>query len=300
MQKLTQAMVQQSAVIARESNAKAIVLDVSVITNIEDLRDLLAMLDYPVVLVGRSKEISGLELGANQQMLAVPNVPLTRLGLIKIAVLIGVAEKMFERGNLVVCLSGTQNSDRIDLMTALKVGEEPEFFLSDDASPVPADVQPAVFERLLSIVSELAVEGREGAAVGALFVVGDTTNVLRHSRQMVFNPFHGYPEDERNILNRQLDETIKEFSRIDGAFLIRGDGVVVACGTHLNPQGKAPQPLRSGLGARHEAAAGITAVTEAVAIVLSQSTATISIFNGGRMFTEIERVKRGRRKETVD
>jgi hypothetical protein len=47
------------------------------------------------------------------------------------------------------------------------------------------------------------------------------------------NPFYGYKEEDRNILNPFMDETMKEFSSIDGAFIIRGDGVVLSAGSLL-------------------------------------------------------------------
>jgi DNA integrity scanning protein DisA with diadenylate cyclase activity len=43
------------------------------------------------------------------------------------------------------------------------------------------------------------------------------------------------------------------------------------------------------LGARHAAAAGITAVTNAIAVTVSASTGTVRVFRGGRMILEIER-----------
>ena len=77
----------------------------------------------------------------------------------------------------------------------------------------------------------------------------------------MINPFHGYPESERNILDPRLEETIKEFSAIDGAFIVRGDGVILAAGRYLAPRGKLDPPLPHGLGTRHEAAASITAMS---------------------------------------
>ena len=97
--------------------------------------------------------------------------------------------------------------------------------------------------------------------VGTLFVIGDSDQVLTQSHQLVINPFHGYPENERNILDPRLEETIKEFSAIDGAFVIRGDGVILAAGAYLAPRSKLDEKLPQGLGTRHEAAAGITAMT---------------------------------------
>lgn len=50
--------------------------------------------------------------------------------------------------------------------------------------------------------------------------------------------------------------------------------------------------LPQGLGARHRAAAGITALTNALAIVISESTGDIRIFSGGKIFMEVEKAGR--------
>lgn len=291
MNKMTMAMVQHAHGVAREVQAKAIIFDADVLESDSVLKDVLEKIDYRVVLATRNRERPAIPLSDLRRIINVPRVPLTRLAQIKIAVLIGVAEKIFERNDLLVCLSGDQSSGRLDMMAVVRVGDEPEIFLTDEASPLPPDVQPAVFERVLTIASELATEGRERKQVGAIFVIGDSENVLQNSRQLIFNPFHGYPEEERNILSAALEETIKEFAAIDGSFIIRGDGVVLSAGRYLMPKGKSPETLRPGLGARHEAGAAITAVTDAVAITLSQSTSTITVFNSGRMMTEIEKIR---------
>ena len=99
------------------------------------------------------------------------------------------------------------------------------------------------------------------------------------------NPFKGYPENERNILDPSLDETIKEYALMDGAFIIRRDGVVESAGTFLGaPASPAQAP---GLGARHAAAAGVTAATDALAVAISESSAEIRIFKGGQLVLTI-------------
>jgi DNA integrity scanning protein DisA with diadenylate cyclase activity len=123
--------------------------------------------------------------------------------------------------------------------------------------------------------------------MGSLFVLGDHERVLSQSHQLVINPFLGYPEAERNVLDPKLEETIKEFSAIDGAFIIRGDGVVLSAGRYLAPRIKLEAPLPQGLGTRHEAAASITASTDSIVLCVSQSTGTISIFKHGRLITDI-------------
>jgi DNA integrity scanning protein DisA with diadenylate cyclase activity len=112
--------------------------------------------------------------------------------------------------------------------------------------------------------------------------------VLAQSRSLVLNPFQGHPEAGRNLLDPALEETIKEFAGLDGAFVVRGDGVVLTAGTLLVPARGYPQ-LPGGLGARHAAAAGITASTGAVALCVSQSTGTVTVFQSGRVVADLHR-----------
>jgi diadenylate cyclase len=86
---------------------------------------------------------------------------------------------------------------------------------------------PAVFERTLNIASQLAAEGREGRHVGAIFDLGDSDAVVAQSRLLVLNPFHGHPESEHNILDPAVEDSVKEFAAINGAFMVCGDGVVL-------------------------------------------------------------------------
>src|SRR5262249_33498187 len=131
-------------------------------------------------------------------------------------------------------------------------------------------------------------EGREGRPVGTLFVVGDSQRVLEQSRSLVLNPFQGHPEAQRNILDPVVEETIKEFSALDGAFVVREDGVVLSAGTQLLPS-VAHSQLPGGLGTRHAAAAGITASTNALAVCVSQSTGAVAVFRAGRLVTNLQR-----------
>jgi DNA integrity scanning protein DisA with diadenylate cyclase activity len=75
---------------------------------------------------------------------------------------------------------------------------------------------------------------------------------------------------------------------MDGAFVVRNDGIIIAAGRYL--QELAPEHLvPSGLGARHRAAAGITASTRCIAFVVSETTGDTRVFGGGRLLMTIER-----------
>ena len=129
---------------------------------------------------------------------------------------------------------------------------------------------------------EIAREGREGQAIGTAFVVGDTKNVLNHSKQFVLNPFHGHREAERQITDEGIQGTIKEFAQLDGVFLITGNGVVEAAGRCITVD-MSQVNLPGGMGSRHSSVAGITQVTKSIGIVVSQSGGMISIFKAGKI-----------------
>src|SRR5262249_10520764 len=193
---------------------------------------------------------------------------------------------------------GIDGSGTLDTIIVLDLGTEIEMFADVAADPLPEDVSPTVFERMLTLAGELGLEGREGRPVGTLFVVGDCANVLSQGHQLVINTFHGYPESDRNVLDPRMEETLKEFSAIDGAFIVRGDGVILNAGRYLAPRSKLDERLPQGLGTRHEAAASITAMTEAIALCVSQSTGTVSIFKEGRLLIDIQKPW-GRHGETL-
>jgi DNA integrity scanning protein DisA with diadenylate cyclase activity len=218
----------------------------------------------------------------------VPKINLTRMGRIKIAVLMGLSAGIVNPKDRLVCVSALPRLHHLDTILVLDLGKEFELLTTDNGANMVGLVRPEVFDGVLNLAVELANQGREGKPVGTIFTLGDHEKVLQLSRQLIINPFRGYPEEERNILDPNLRETIREFAAIDGAFVIRDDGVVMAAGRHLNAaleEGELPH----GLGSRHVAAAGITAVTEAVAIAISESNGTVRIFKHGSIFTEIEK-----------
>jgi len=216
--------------------------------------------------------------------------PLTRLGQVKIAVFLALSRGLVKHGDTIVFLSGIAASGSLDTIIVTEVGREYEMYASVDTDHAPlSHILPEIVERVINLASELGKEGREGKPVGALFVVGDTDKVLPLTRQLILNPFRGYPEEQRNILDESLEETVKELSALDGAFIIRGDGIIETCGAYLKTASQDEFDLPRGLGARHHAAAAITSVTDSIAVTISESTGTVTIFQAGRIMTEIEK-----------
>jgi hypothetical protein len=287
-------IVQYAQQLARDVSARAVLVYADAIQGDGSLRQLLQTVDFPTILVTRSTDAAVLPGFESRIWVTVPDIRMTRAGQVKAAVLVCLARGILHRGDRVVCLSGVDGSRAIDTLFVLNLGTEPELFFLFDSAALLADVRPEVFERVLTLATQLAVEGREGRPVGSLFVVGDSEHVLGQSRSLVLNPFQGYPESQRNILDPTLDETVKEFSALDGAFVVRGDGVLMTAGTQLVPTGPYSR-LPSGLGTRHAAAAGITASTLAIAVCISQSTGTVSVYKAGQLVTDIHRAVNGGR-----
>lgn len=271
---------------AEEIQAKAILLYGEVAQDLLSKKGEVPSFD--TILITREKDDAQQKAGFFSSVINIPNVNVTRLGQIKVAITKGLATGLFKKGDTLVCLTGVPKFGYIDSLFVIDVGKEFEILISEEVSHIFEDIRPEVFEAVLNIALELAYQGREGRQVGTIFVLGDDEKVLELSRQMIINPFMGYAEEERNILDRNLKETIKEFSALDGAFVVRGDGVLVTAGRHLNAALET-KDFPQGLGSRHIAAAGITSVTGAIAIVISESTGTVRIFKNGRLFVDIEK-----------
>src|SRR6266853_3860135 len=132
------------------------------------------------------------------------------------------------------------------------------------------DYDPGIVQSLIELAVEIAREGREGRRIGTLFTLGDEEAVLARSRSLILNPLEGHPESVRHISDPNLRGTIKELAQLDGAFVVSSAGVFVSACRYLDAS-TSDVGLPLGLGSRHLAAASISAVTEAVAIVVSES-----------------------------
>ncbi|MCK5269845.1 MAG: diadenylate cyclase [Sedimentisphaerales bacterium] len=277
--------------VIKKCGLQALLLYVDGLDDIAELKSIDFDGPLQVVLVTRDEELCKHAREYTKKVVRVPPVNLTRMGQIKMSMMLSFSKRFLQPGDRFVFLTGLTRGN-LDTMMIMEVGREYEMFQTVDQPPLTEHIRRAVFERVLSLALELAAEGREGKPVGAIFVLGDSKEVINNSRQNIMNPFKGYPEEERNILDDRMTETIKEFSSIDGAFVIKGTGVIVSAGTYLLPK-VISEELPQGLGARHAASAAITAATHSIAITISESTGTVRIWRQGQLITEIEKAKRG-------
>ena len=292
----TELMLKQATSIANKFKADAILV------NIETEADIIPFLKaegkkFKVIVVTKKGISLEKPAGLRLNTIMLPDVHLTRDGYFKFGFLAGISKGILSKGDILVCVGGQLEKGYMDTIMILKVGDASEIVSFAEESPFPENIKPDIFESLLTLVMEMAYEGREGKPIGSTFVLGDHEKVLQYSRQLVFNPFQGHPEDVLHITKPDVRETLKEFSSIDGAFIIRDDGVVLAAGRYLNAAHHG-EPMPQGLGARHSSAAAITGVTDSVALVISESSGRVTIFRGGSIVTTIEKTTSPTQKST--
>jgi DNA integrity scanning protein DisA with diadenylate cyclase activity len=220
-----------------------------------------------------------------ERILEVPEVELDRMGQVKLAALVGVSRRLLDLADTVIFLTGPYRG-LVDSLVILHLGGEYELLHATDQPTIAEHIKRTVFQRSLDLALSLGAHGREGRRIGVLMVVGDIQEVLSRSEQMILNPFKGYPEKSRNILDQRMTETIREYAQLDGAILVRGNGVIESAGTRLLASSR--HPVEAGLGARHAAAAGITDATRSVALTVSESDGTVRIWRAGKMVASLE------------
>ena len=282
-------MLETACTIAKKTHSKGVLLYADMIEDYESLAKIGQEKQVDLILAIKDEASFQDASEVFKKVLRIPDVPLGRMNQMKMAIIQALSKGLVKKGDKWVCLSGIPQTKALDNLLVLEFGKEFEIISSSDLPVISEIAMPEVFDALLTLALELSLEGKEGRKpVGTIFVVGRHEEVLKFSHPMVINPFQGYPEEERNILDHRLKETVKEFSLIDGAFIFREDGVILAAGRHLDASGENIEiPL--GLGSRHRAAAGITSLTDAMAIVISEETGGVRIFHHGKIFMEIEK-----------
>ncbi len=289
MKQQNRIMIETACNVAKKTKSKGVLIYADMIEDYDDLAKISQEKQVDFILAIKDESSFNEAKTVFKNVLRIPDIPLGRINQIKMAILQALSDGLVKKGEKWVCLSGMPQSKVLDNLLILDFGKEFEILSSADLPVISEIVKPEVFEAVLKLALEISSEGKEGRKpVGTIFVLGKHEEVLKFSHPMVINPFQGYPEEERNILDQRLKETVKEFSSIDGAFILREDGVILAAGRHLDASGENIEiPL--GLGSRHRAAAGITSLTNALAIVISEETGGVRIFHHGKIFMEIEK-----------
>jgi hypothetical protein len=277
----TRALVKSAFSLARALGIKTLVVQADEISDRRLVEQVRA--DERVIWVARERKQMPVSDPAKDVVLAMPDAALNRLSQLNLALFLTALNRHLGPEERVLGLSGVTGSQRLDTLVIAKPARDYPW-LRHHTSAMAVTRHLA---RLLEIALHLAREGREGASLGAIFVLGDRRTLAPYLRQLMLNPLQGHAQAARSIHNPEFLETVRELAAMDGAFVVNRRGVVDSAGTYLDaPVGR--RHLRPGLGARHAAALAITTVTDATAIVISASSGTVSVYDGGETALELE------------
>lgn len=225
-----------------------------------------------------------------ERVVVIPAYDYSRTERVKMAVVSALSQGFFKEGDLVLCLTG-RIGRQVDTLMQMRIGGSLDDRVAIEGVKLGDEFNSQVVDALIQLALQIGQEGFEGHPIGTIICIGDHTAVLETSRQMTINPFQGLSEAERNVLDPKIREAIKNFSVLDGAFVIREDGVVLAAGRYLSAKDDDVKiPL--GLGARHAAAAGITATTKCISMVVSQTSGAVRLFKDGNIMLELHQTAR--------
>ncbi|MBE2253049.1 MAG: DNA integrity scanning protein DisA nucleotide-binding domain protein [Myxococcus sp.] len=238
-----------------------------------------------------SSEAIAADLTAQKErVVVIPSYDYSRAERVKMAVVSALSQGFFKEGDLVLCMTG-RIGRQIDTLMQMRIGGSLDDRVAIEGVKLGDEFNSQVVDALIQLALQIGQEGFEGHPIGTIICIGDHTTVLETSRQLTINPFQGLSEAERNVLDPKIREAIKNFSVLDGAFIIREDGVVLAAGRYLSSKDDDVKiPL--GLGARHAAAAGITATTGCIALVVSQTSGAVRLFKDGSIVLELHQTAR--------
>jgi DNA integrity scanning protein DisA with diadenylate cyclase activity len=220
----------------------------------------------------------------------IPSYDYSRVERVKVALVSAMSQGAIKDGHLVLCMTGRIGRPP-DTVMQMRIGESLDDKVALEGVKLGEPFNSQVVDALIQLALQIGQEGFEGHPIGTIITIGDHNVVLEKSRQITINPFQGLGESERNVLDPKIREAIKNFSVLDGAFIIREDGVVLSAGRYLSAaDGEVKVPL--GLGARHAAAAGITSATGCLALVVSQTSGAVRLFKAGEIVLELHQTAR--------
>jgi len=185
-------------------------------------------------------------------------------------------------GDLVVCAIGRNvYPDEGTLVVLTDVEPGIEYLAISDLLKLTDGIRPTVLEVAVDVACRIGRAARRGKRLGAIFMLGDSIKVLEGSKQLIPN------DASRRLTNPDIHTALVELAKLDGAFVVRGDGFIQTAGTFLATT-DADIKLPPGLGARHFAAAAVTMRTDATAVVVSATDGNVRAFSHGTMVLQID------------
>jgi DNA integrity scanning protein DisA with diadenylate cyclase activity len=225
---------------------------------------------------------------AGIESILLPLRAIDKYSQVRHVVSVALKSSMVSVGDLIVCALGRDvYQEEGDLVVLTDVEHSVEKLSISDFLKLTDAIQPKVLEIAIAIACKIGRAARRGKRLGAIFMLGDSVRVLEDSKQLIPNPFQGHDETSQRLTNPDIHDAIVELSKLDGAFVIRGDGLIQTAGTFLTSP-KIKISLPTGLGARHVAAAAVTKRTTSTAVVVSATDGNVRVFSGGTKVLHID------------
>jgi len=234
-----------------------------------------AVEDTPLIVVGSENAVDA------ERFVELPLVFENVAERVQFGIEGALKQDYLEDGDEVACATCVF-SDNVDTVSRVRANASAHSGVYDMFMNSRAD--PEVIRAVLQVVIELGRKGQKGKPVGALFVVGDAGKVMNKSRPLSYNPFE---KSHVHVGDPIVNVMLKEFSRLDGAFVISDSGKIVSAYRYLEPSAEGVD-IPKGLGTRHMAAGAITRDSNATAVVLSESDGLVRAFKGGELILEID------------
>ncbi|MBI5444287.1 MAG: PTS sugar transporter subunit IIA, partial [Deltaproteobacteria bacterium] len=196
---LSRRLVRHAVALARETRAQAILIDYDGLRSPTALRGLGAEVEVILVTQGRVP-IPG-PIARRHRTVLTPFSGFSRGSQRSLTLLLVLSQGLLRPEDRVINLYGLPGAGTLDTLAVVDVARElPSFTLAAGATLL-GDIEPQVMARVIQLASDLAREGREGRPVGTAFIVGDYEHVRGLTSQLVINPFLGYRDEEKNILD---------------------------------------------------------------------------------------------------
>ena len=245
----------------------------------QEIRKVIVAADHVLDLDGAS------EAGLVPLVLNKEDSPL--LERLQHALLEAVADEILENQCDVIAVYSGFEQHRLDSISLIRLDERLRRLTSRDLQRLESSVPLNNLKTVIDLAIQIGREGREGKKVGTMFIVGDTRRVLQHCKDSGFDPMRGYQRKGRDLHDPRVREDIKEIAQMDGAFIVSSDAIVeksrqIIEVLHENLS------LSKGLGSRHWAGAAISKKTKAIAVVVSQSSGSVRLFQNGELVLRIE------------
>jgi len=192
-------------------------------------------------------------------------------------------------GDLALCALGRNvyRKEKGDFVVLEDVEADIEYLAVSDLLKLTDGIRPSVLEVAINVACKIGQISRSGRNMGTIIMLGDSVEVLKGSKQLIPNPFQGHADADRRLTDSDTQNAMVELSKLDGAFVLRGDGFIQTAGAFLatfDVEVKIPP----GFGARHLAAAAVTKRTAATAVVVSATDGFVRAFSGGAMVLQLD------------